>query len=214
MSLDFKVLFGNGYQVWGTCKDILIENCYFNQTYDAAVTPQWFGANGQKPSTENFVVRGCLFERNTYDLEYFITQHTSETDRTHFPDTKVMLKNIFFEDNICRLNGYGFGSRRTDRTTPSCIKSWKHQNKAENFIIRNNIFDRADYLLIEACADNDEWLPKFENNVYCQYRGKGLYDVNGRQLFGDDLRKEKKLDIDKSGVLIESHRTICNDNTH
>ena len=213
MTPDLAVLFGNAFEIWGTGKDVLIENCYFNQTYDAAVTPQWHGVNGEKAPTENFVVRGCLFERNTYDLEYFITQRTSDTDRSHFPDTKVMFKNILFENNICRLNGYGFGSRRTDRTSAACIKGWKHQNKAENFVFRNNIFDRSDYLLIEACADKDEWLPTFENNVYCQYLKKGLYDRNGYVSFTHDMRNEKTIAIDEGGILIDAHRTLLDNNS-
>ncbi len=214
MTPDLAALFGNAYEIWGTGKDVLIENCYFNQIYDAAVTPQWFGANRSKPNTERFTVRGCLFERNTYDFEYFITTHISETDRTHYDDTTTIFKDVLFENNICRLNGYGFGSRRTDRTTASSIKGWKHQNKSENFVFRNNIFDRADYLLIEACADRDEWLPKFENNVYCQYLRKGLYDCNDYVTFTHNMRKTKEVAIDKGGILIESHRTISKDNTH
>ena len=169
--------FGNGFQIWGGADDVLIENCYFNQNYDAAASPQWFG-DRDKVGVSNFIIRGCLFERNTYDIEYFLTQRVPGKPQEHVENTPVMFINTIFEDNICRKNGYGFGAQRSRRVSAACIKSWKHQNKADNFIIRNNIFDRADYLLVEACADKDEWLPKLSGNVYCQYLDKGIIDYN------------------------------------
>jgi len=205
--------FGNAYQIWGGCNGVLIENCYFNQTYDAAVTPQWFG-NGDRANVINFVVRGCLFERNVYDLEYFLTERIGENTNDHKKDTTLHFENMIFENNICRLNGYGFGSHRPYRPSASMIKGWKHQNKATagTFIIRNNIFDRADYLLIEACADEDEWLPVFENNVYCQFREKGLYDVNGRVNFNDSIYNTRKIPIDKGAIIVDAHRPVSDNN--
>lgn len=199
---------GNGFQIWGGCENILIENCYFNQNYDAAASPQWFG-DTDTVGVKDFIIRGCLFERNTYDIEYFLTQRVKEAPNKHVENTPVMFVNTIFENNICRKNGYGFGSQRGRRVSAACIKGWKHQNKAERFIIRNNIFDRADYLLVEACADKDEWLPELSGNVYCQYLNKGIIDYNNYITMTEPfVETGKNFPPEKDAVIIVAHRPI------
>ncbi len=100
--------FGNGFEIWGGGSNLLVENCYFNQCYDAALTQQ-FSTHGppgtDTPVTvENSVFRNNLFERNTYDYEYFLTKF--DEDRKHKSDTGFGFFNVSFENNICRLNGY------------------------------------------------------------------------------------------------------------
>ena len=164
------VRYGNGFEIWGGGSNLLVENCYFNQIYDAAITQQFHVPNlsGDKPVTvEDSVFRNNLFENNTYDYEYFLTERKN-------PDTNFAFKNIRFENNICRKSGYGFGAQRPDRNEAASIKSWAHQNKSEDFVIRNNIFDRGDYVLVEAISALDpKYRPILDGNVYCQYECKG-----------------------------------------
>ena len=167
--------FGNGFEIWGGGSNLLVENCYFNQCYDAALTQQFSGcmSNDIPVTVEDSVFRGNLFENNVYDYEYFLTEY--DTDRKMKADSGFGFYNVLFEGNICRLNGYGFGNQRPDRYTPSCLKSWAgHQNKSKNFVIKNNIFDRADYCLIQTTSGaGTEYRPILDGNVYCQYEGKG-----------------------------------------
>lgn len=191
MFVPGQIRLGNAFQVWGFCSGIKVENCYFNQIYDAAITQQWSGPKGlpiPPKKVVNVVIKDCLFENNTYDYEYFLTEF--EEDRSAKLDTKLKFENILFEGNICRKAGYGWGSQRPDHWNSTHIKSWKHVNNAENFIIRNNIFDRSDYSLIEIKAHLDECVPKLERNIYCQYKGKGW--INGQHVnskFTDDTIK-------------------------
>lgn len=176
------VRFGNGVEVWGGCENYLIENCYFNQIYDAAVTQQYSGAcictEDMPLKVKNTVMRGNLIENSTYSYEYFITEFKNDGTREKKVDSNWGFENTYFENNICRKCGYGWGNQRPDRTTASHIKSWGHFNNSENFIIRNNIFDRADYRLVEVKAHFDKCLPKLENNIYCQYLGKDWVSTN------------------------------------
>ncbi len=174
------VLYGNGYQIWGGCDNILIENCYFNQCYDAAVTPQWSGFT-ENCQVKNFFVRGCLFEKNIYDFEYFLSKYKEglpKADENHDPDSETYFENIYFEDNICRKTGYGFGSQRVWKSDARCVRCGHHANLAKNFYIRNNIFDRSDYLLVEVHSDIPEQAAHLEDNVYCQHVGKRFIDKN------------------------------------
>ncbi|MBE6805276.1 MAG: hypothetical protein E7526_01960 [Ruminococcaceae bacterium] len=165
--------FGNGFEIWGGGSNLLVENCYFNQCYDAALTQQFSGQMGTNfPVTvENSVFRNNLFENNTYDYEYFLTEF--DENRKHKADSGFGFFNVSFENNICRKNGYGFGNQRPARYSPACLKAWGHQNKSKNFVVKNNIFDRADYCLLEIMAGaGEEYAPTLDGNVYCQYENK------------------------------------------
>ncbi len=199
--------YGNGFGIWGGIKDLLIENCYFYQCYDAAITQQYRGyINNDNPvNIENTVIRGCLFENNTYDYEYWLTEYTTNVTwgGEKKKDSKFRLKNLFFEDNICRLNGYGWGNQRPDRYTPACLKSWTHQNMSENFIVKNNIFDRADYYLLEIIACEDKYVPTLIGNTYCQHMFKGLINSQGVQthLTHDVARTRKISNAEEDAVV-------------
>ena len=45
---------------------------------------------------------------------------------------------------------------------------WTSLNKAESFIIINNIFDRSTQTLIQINAEEKDSLPKLEDNTYLQ----------------------------------------------
>lgn len=165
--------YGNGFEIWGGCDGAIIENCYFNQIYDAAITQQYQGpfSDHKVLNIENVIMRDNLIENSVYSFEYFLTEFKPGV-RERKPGSLSQFTNILFDNNICRLCGYGFGNQRPDRYTPAHIKSWGHRNKSVNFVISNNIFDRADYRLLEIMADEEEFLPKLTGNVYCQYLGK------------------------------------------
>ena len=190
---------GNGFEIFGGASNLDVHNCYFNQIYDAALTQQWYGRMSEKNklpvSIEDCVFSGNLFENNTYDYEYFLTEYeTMEAPRPKKADSKFCIRNVYFENNICRKNGYGFGNQRPDRYTPASLKSWTHQNKSDNFIVRNNIFDRGDYRLLEIIACEDKYVPTLINNTYCQYLGKGLiYSQGETSMLTPEVSRTKKI---------------------
>ena len=169
-----RIRYGNGFEIWGGCDGLLIENSYFNQIYDAAITQQYQGSFAQENvlHIENAVMRNNLIENSIYSYEYFLSEYFPGT-REKKLDTLSTIKNVLFDSNICRLCGYGFGNQRPDRHSPTHIKSWGHHNKSENFVISNNIFDRADYCLVEIMAGaGQEYIPTLKGNIYCQYENK------------------------------------------
>ena len=205
------IRFGNGFELWGGGTNLLVENCYFNQCYDAALTQQFQGVVGDSlpVMVENSVFRNNLFERNTYDYEYFLTEFIEK--RIPKPDTKFGFSNVSFENNICRLNGYGFGNQRPTRYSASCIKSWAHQNRATNFVIKNNIFDRADYCLLETiCAVDENQRPTLDGNIYCQYENKewirAIKGKNASSFNRDTIKSPTDNYAENNAICIIAHR--------
>lgn len=157
--------YGNAVEIWGGCKNYTINGSYFYQIYDAAITHQFKGKSGGAVTMENVLYRGNLIELCTYSIEYFLDASD---------DVKQTMRNIRFEDNICRYAGCGFGDQRPDRSTPAHIKGWSHTNPAMDFTIENNIFDRSHISLVDLGATKPEWLPIFRGNTYIQNKN-GLF---------------------------------------
>ena len=143
--------YGNAVESWGSCDGYTIENCYFYQIYDAAVT---FQGDGERERSENIVFKNNLIEYCTYSFEYFQRNITSK------------IVNVTVEGNIMRFAGYGWGDQRPDKREASHIKSWNFANTCENFIIRGNILDTSRYNLYQ--IGSRETPPTMTGNTYIQ----------------------------------------------
>ena len=155
--------YGNAIEIYIACRDYTVENCYIYQIYDAAITHQFKNLNPETVRHENVLYKDNLIEKCTYSIEYFLDQENA-------PDQ--IMKNIEMTGNICRLAGYGFGDQRPDKTQASHIKSWdSHANRAENFRIHGNIFDRGRYMVMHCAAGREEWMPEVYDNLFVQWEG-------------------------------------------
>ena len=93
------------------------------------------------------------------------------------------MENIEICGNLLRRCGYGWGQQRHNVDTPAHIKGWSYKNKARNFIIHNNVFDRSRYRLLHLVARDKNSCPEMRSNVYIQKRGAllGQYGPNAIQ---------------------------------
>jgi hypothetical protein len=125
--------------------------------------------NGKKFELKNIKYVGNLVENCVYSIEYFLDQNAGEDGS--------IIENCEIAENILRLSGYGWGQQRHNTHTPAHIKGWSYTNPARNFVIRDNIFDRAAYRMIHTVALSDRSLPEMRGNTYIQHRGAlfGLY---------------------------------------
>ena len=151
--------YGNGVQLYGSCGYFLVENCWVYECFDTGLTHQLSKSQTMACVMENVTYRGNLIENCTWSLEWFLYP-IDGVDR--------MMRNILIEKNICRMAGYGWGQDRMATDDPARhIMTWKASNPAENFIIRNNIFERSAHKMFQIHALQDEWLPVFESNNIC-----------------------------------------------
>ena len=110
-----RVRFGNAIEFWAGAKDTIVENCWFYQTYDTALT--WQGAHGKNGIVGieyiDITYRENLFEYNNADIEFF-----------GGPDIPV--ENFRMEDNIMRFTSMGWGTRTYDggiRGIEGCVRA-------------------------------------------------------------------------------------------
>lgn len=131
------IRYGNGIEFWNGCSDILVENNWIYQIYDAAFTHQGGDVGGYVQ--ENITFRSNLVEYCCFSLEFWAGNPSED-----------LMKNISYEDNMIRFAGYGWGMVRPDPFAVGAINTWGHTDnwKAENFVIKNNIFDMSTRSLI------------------------------------------------------------------
>lgn len=155
------VRYGNGIEIYGGCKNYLVENNYIYQCYDAGVTHQ-YSPGGNPIIMENTMYRNNLIEYCIYSIEYFLGV-------AHDPSVTRYMKNTVIKNNIMRYAGFGFGEQRPDKKSAAHIKSWDHYNNSSDFIIEGNIMDRSRHMLVHIAATEKEWLPVSRDNIYVQY---------------------------------------------
>ncbi len=155
--------YGNAIEIYGGCKDYLVENNYIWQVYDAGATHQLSLGGTNACIQEDATYRNNLFEYCIYSIEYFLGK-PDDASTTRYQE------DILIENNIMRYAGFGFGEQRPDTGSAAHIKGWDHYNRTtKNFVIRNNVFDRSRHMLIHCGVHDKAWLPTFENNVWIQY---------------------------------------------
>lgn len=154
--------YGNGIEIYGGCDEFLVDNCYIYECYDSGITNQ----NQEEVSDNSRTMRNITFTNNLIErCEMSIEYYLGAQQKT----TESYMENFLIEGNILRLAGYGWGTQHPEPAWAAHIKSWwMHYNKAHNFVIRNNIFDRSDANVVNIFAAQPEWLPKMKGNTYIQ----------------------------------------------
>lgn len=166
--------YGNGVEIYGGCEDYLVSNCYIYQVYDAGITHQ-ITTNGRYFELKGIRYTNNLVEKCVYSIEYFLEKNKGDRE-SYISDCEI-------SRNILRLSGYGWGQQRHNTDTPAHIKGWSYENTARDFLIENNIFDRAAYRMLHLVAKEIESCPRLSGNTYVQVLGHtlGQYGANAEE---------------------------------
>ena len=155
-----KIRFGNAIEFWNIGHDILIEDCYFNNIYDSAITQQ--GGKEVEPARD-IVMRHNLF---------------IACGMGDYEGRDKMTVNCEFSDNLCLDAGYGFtgfGDTKPRRSEiyplpmGHHIFMWRITEPVEggSFIVKNNIFHESTGANIYAYIDDGAAAQMIlENNTY------------------------------------------------
>lgn len=163
--------YGNGIEIYGGCDDYVVQNNYIYQCYDAGITHQ-VTTHGNKCAMKHIRYLDNLVERCVYSIEYFLEKLDG--------DTESYMEDYIIAGNMLRLAGYGWGQQRHNTDTPAHIKGWNYENTANDYIIRDNIFDRSAYRMLHLVAKKAESLPVLSGNTYIQSLNSmlGQYGAN------------------------------------
>ena len=171
--------FGNGIEIYGGCDDYLVSDCYIYQAYDAGITHQ-ITTFGNKRVMKNVTYQNNLIEKCVYSIEYFLEMNNG--------DTESYMDRIEMCGNILRFSGYGWGQQRHNTHTPAHIKGWSYTNKASNYSVHNNIFDRAAYRMLHLVAEKQESCPEMYENTYIQYKGGMIGQYGGNEVSEPEIK--------------------------
>ena len=161
-----SVRFGNGVQVWGQAKNFTVDNCYFNQIYDAAVTFQFSGESNNEVHCDNIKFTNNVMEYCNYSVEYFLDYGKNNAND---------FGNFTISGNHMWYAGYGLCSQRPDKGGDAHIKSWTHANQNKgNFHISNNLFAMAKTYLCETYSSIENRGAQYNSNTYIQFLNRYL----------------------------------------
>ena len=157
--------FGNAVEIYGACDDYSVTDCYIYQVYDAGITHQ-VSTNKTIYNMNNIRYLNNVIEHCVYGIEYFLEKYD--------PTNESLITDCEMAGNIISFSGYGWGQQRHNFYTPAHIKGWSYQNDARDYVIHDNIFDRAAYRMLHLVAKDYESLPKMYGNTYIQNLGLSL----------------------------------------
>ena len=171
-SEDRPVRYGNAVEIYGGVDGFTVENCYFNQIYDAAVTHQYNFADDPTSTADrghyNVLFKDNVMENCVYSIEFFLGK-TAESD-----SNVSVMNNIVYEGNLMWYCGQGLGSQRPDETQPAHIKGWTHYNDVKNFTIKNNFAAYSTAMFVHAGFRNKLGSKgvKFQDNTFVGISGQ------------------------------------------
>lgn len=166
-SRELKIRFGNAFECWNSCENILVEGCLFDEIYDSCVTHQG-------PGEQAGLAVGVTYTGNTF-RNYGMAAYEARD--------KVGV-NVIFENNHCIGAGEGFSLQ--DETPPRRSEIWPqpmghhlfiwrmpHETENGSIIVRNNVFGSAPcgaavYSIISPEAEAQF---AFEGNTYEKTEG-------------------------------------------
>ncbi len=184
--------YGNGIQFWNNCDNILVENNWIYQIYDAGLTHQ---GGGGGIVNSNIKYLSNLIEYCSYNIEYF----------SGTPSKDKMI-NILIANNILRFAGEGWGMVRTNPQAVSHICAWGGNNAfyAENFVIKNNIFDISNNFIVNSTY-NQHVNVEYSQNTYYQKAGYAFAWEDGERYdCANQAELEKAVSyVDKNPKLVK-----------
>ncbi len=197
-SKELKIRYGNAIEFWQYGEDILIEDCYFNNIYDSAITHQGPGRDCEPG-------RNIVMHRNLF-INYGMGAYEGR-DR--------MTVNAAFTDNICLYAGGGFSA--FGDTTPRNSEiyplpmghhlfMWRIESGEEDGLLEvsGNLFWEATggavYSVNTPAADAQM---KFSRNRYHTSNAALLSRINGRDYAVGEFDEYRRA-VEEGAVLLSA----------
>jgi hypothetical protein len=121
------VRYGNGIQFWNSAADNLVENNYFEQIYDVAMTNQ---------GPEACLVKNIIWRKNKiYRCE--------QAHEIWLSDPDARMQNVVFDGNECIDSGFGWSHEQRPDKTGAHILAYLMEAGEFDIHYMNNVFHNA-----------------------------------------------------------------------
>lgn len=134
---DDTTRLGNGIEVYGECNKYVVENCYFEQIYDVAITAQVHIGPAEGRPREMRNIRWCnnLFNLCYNSFELWLSIKGND-------ETLGEMENIDVSGNITVNGGFGWSHQRPDPSYSDWLMWGKEPAmcKFTNCCVHDNIF--------------------------------------------------------------------------
>lgn len=191
--------YGNGFECYAHGRHISVENCYFEDIYDTGVTYQ-----GQGCTFNDIHYSHNVFHRCSQACENWIdnAQYSGDgyTDCT-------------FDNNLCLLNGYGFGSKNRNNGYGFILSNFQNASYSDLKIYNNTFFKCKDGIYSTVSFDNLDI--EFNNNTIYGYENQIINNFYNYTMTNyQDYKNIVKQDVaSKFIVLEEDKKGRCEEET-
>ena len=119
--------YGNGVEFWDSCEDMTVENNYFENIYDTAMTNQGTGKG---------LVRNMVWRNNK-------TFRCEQSYEIWFSSPDMQVDELYFTGNECIDAGYGWGHVQRPNKNGCHLLAYNLQCKIKDIHYEHNIFNNA-----------------------------------------------------------------------
>lgn len=160
---DDTTRLGNAVEIYGTADNYVVENNYFYQIYDAAITAQLIhrGEIQHKMAMENIRWQNNVFDTTHYCFELWLT---ISNPNGH----EVYMNNIDISGNICLNGGYGWSHQRFDPGYTFYAGGGKKSASmpVTNCALHDNIFVNGRKRVISSGHVGGDKMKFYDNKIY------------------------------------------------
>lgn len=178
--------YGNGIEFWCACKNNLVENCYFTEVYDTAMTNQ---------GPDACLAENCIWRNNTI----FRCEQAYEI---WFSNPESCVRNIVFEGNLCVDTGLGWSHAQRPNKNATHLLAYRLESKELDLHYRNNRLDTAVNTMI--------WY--FNPRLGEVHSDHNVFRQDGEA--PESQRLFRWAGVDKEGVTFEEYRRATGNDAH
>ncbi len=158
--------FGNAIEVFGAAKDFTVYNNWIYQIYDTGITHQFSQSSVKSNIHDGVEYYDNLIEYCFWSIEYYNMAMEGKERKT---------LNVNVHDNFCRFGGEGWGCVGRETRAPMHTLHFTGE-ECENYIVKDNIFDRCKGLMLLYTGNKVE----FYGNTYVQHYGAKFGHLCGK----------------------------------